>query len=186
MISVALISLFVAQDYMKMMKPYEETPQDMAVVRQLVALDQAQGTQNSEQVAAELTKLRAMKPSKNLQALMKSKDPMRRALTVMGLRMLPVKRVWEDLRYMLMDSDPQVRRQVMIYAQTLPQGIEVEALQMSLADSEPMVRQAAIGAILKTSKRKANSKELFKSRLEQEKDPNVVRTLKSALMVLDD
>lgn len=186
MIAAALLSLFIGQDYAKMMKPYEETPQDLAVLQQLVALDQAQGTQNSAQVNVELTKLRAMKPSKNLQALMKSKDPMRRALTVMGLRMLPVKRVWEDLRFMLMDSDPQVRRQVMIYAQTLPQGIEMEALQMSLADAEPMVRQAAIGAILKTSRKKALSKELFKSRLEQEKDPNVVRTLKSALMVLDD
>lgn len=181
---MSLVSFIVGQDYMKMMKPYEESPQDLVVAKQMAAVDAAMGQGKSDVAATELEKLRAMKPKKNLEALLKSKDPNRRALAVLGLRLLPVKRMWEDLRFMLMDSAPQVRWQVLLYAGEFPQGIEVESVQMSLSDSEPLVRVAAIGAVIKTARKKEAAAELLRMRYQDEKDPQVLQKVKLGFTIL--
>jgi hypothetical protein len=178
------MSFAVSQDYMKYMKPYEESPQDLLVVKQLMAVDQALGEKKDDVLAAELEKLRAMKPKKNFDNLTRSKDPMKRALTVLGMRLLPVKRAWDDLRFMLMDSAAPVRRQVLLYAQDQPQGIDVDAVTMSISDPEPAVRIAAVGAIMKTAKKKEQAVEVLRARLKQETDANVQRQIKLALTVL--
>lgn len=179
-----LLSLCVAQDYMKMMKPYEESPEDLAVAKQLLVIDQAIGAQDGEAADAALAKLRAMKPKKQLAALMKSKEPLRRALTVMGMRLLPLKRMWDDLRYMLMDSSAPVRAQVLMYAAEQPQGIDLDAITMSMSDADPNVRLATITAVMKVARKKERAEELFRMRLKEEKEPMIVQRLKAALTVL--
>jgi hypothetical protein len=180
---VLLMSFAVSQDYMKYMKPYEESPQDLAVAKQLEAVDVALGEQRPD-AAQEIEKLRAMKPKKNLLNLMRSKDPVRRALTVLGMRVLQLKRMWEDLRYLLMDSAAPVRRQVLLYVQENPKGIHVEGVQMSLSEPDPAVRVAAVGAVVKTAKKPAVAVELLRSRFKEEKDPAVQKQIKLGLTVL--
>lgn len=173
-----------ATDIMKMMQPYKESPEDLAVARALLDIDQATMAGDEAASNAALARFRAMKPQKNLKNLMRSKSAETRALTVMGFRLLPLKRAWEDLRYMLMDSSVPVRRQVMFYVQEHPQGISLESVQLSLSDPDAAVRQPAVGAVLKTAKSKGQAAELFSARYREEKDPNVLKALRLGFTAL--
>ncbi|MCC6809742.1 MAG: hypothetical protein IT381_20100 [Deltaproteobacteria bacterium] len=181
---VLLLSFVVTQDYMKYMKPYEESPEDLAVAKQMLAIEKAGLEQNEALFGQEVQKLIAMKPKKQLVNLMRSKDPVRRAHCVLGHRLLPIKRAWEDLRFLLMDASPDVRRQVMLYAQEQPAGIDVGGVQMTLSDVDANVRVAAVGAVVKTARKKEVAIDLLRTRLKEEKDPAVIKQLKTGLIVL--
>jgi HEAT repeat protein len=187
LVSIAIVLNTVparAEDFMKYMKPYEESPQDAEALRLVSAVDQAIG--NNDKVAYDLAllKLRAANPKKQLGSCLRAQDGTKRALAIMGHRLLPIKRAFEDLRFMLMDSNPMVRWQVMLYAADLPQGIDVDMLKMSLSDTHPEVRSAAIVAVAKVARRKEEAAELFRMRLKEETDPNVIKKLKVGFTLL--
>jgi HEAT repeat protein len=178
LLSLLVSSHATAQDFMKIMKPYEESLQDSAVLAQVAEIDKALSAQDRAAYDRELTKLRDMKPKKNLESTLRSQKGVNRALAVMGMRVLPAKREWDDLRYMLMDSTPMVRRQVLLYASEQPQGISLEAVQMSLQDGSPEVRSAAVLAIVNVAKKKEQAAEVLRSRLRTETDATVIAKIR--------
>ncbi len=179
-----LPAVAAAEDYMKYMKPYEESPADLDTAKLLSSIDQAVAANDKTTYEVGLAKLRGKKPRKNIENLLRSQDPMRRALAVMGHRLLPIKRAWDDLRFMLMDSNPMVRWQVMLYAAAEPQGIDLDGIKMSLSDPHPEVRGAAVFAVLKVARKNEQAIELFRMRWKEEKDPAVKQKLRTGFTLL--
>ena len=173
-----------AQDFMKYMKPYEESPADLQIIKQLNEIDATITAHDKEKYDQAVERFRALKPRKALNNIARSKTPQNRALAVMGYRLLPAKRIWDELRFMLMDSEPMVRRQCMLYAAEFPQGITLDGVTMPLSDGSPDVRIAAIFAVAKVAKKKEDAAALFRKRLKEEKDPNVIGKLKVGFALL--
>ncbi len=163
---------------------HEEDQHDLDVLKVLAFIDNAVANSKNDDVQSGLTRLRQLGGRNALENIIKLKEPQKRALGVLGYRVLPVANGWADLQILVVDPSPIVRRQVMFYAARQPQGIDIDNIKMSLQDSAPEVRAAAVTALIHVAKKPAVAGDFLKKRLQSEKDPTVIRALRIGLTAL--
>lgn len=181
-LALVFVPLLVGQAMTDLL--HKEDDHDRQTIKVLQAMDAAMTAGDKGQLDAAIARLKQLGGRSALDGVLKLTEPMKRALAIEGYRMLPVHAGWNDLQIFIVDRNATVRQQVLYYAAKWPQGLSLTDVKMSLEDLTPEVRMVAVTAIIHVAKKPHDAAAVLRARLPDEKDPNVVRSIRVGLTAL--